>query len=579
MLRDYQKKAHDAAINWIRRETQPGLIDMPTASGKSWVISAIAHTLHKMSGKSILCTAPNKELVEQNYEKYLLTGDKASMFSASAGQISLRYPVVFGSPMTIKNRLRRFDDKFCAVIIDECHEITPTIKKIVDHIKSHNEFCRVIGTTATPYRLGSGYIFERDYDNRIVQEAIEPYFKKRIIKVDPYELTALGFLSPYTFVETAEHYDTSGLELNRQGKWINEDKAYSGQCRKTSNIIAEIVEKSRYRKGVIIFAATVRHAKECMASLPPGISAIVTGETGRLERDQIIRDFKSQKIKYFVNVGVATRGFDAPHVDVIALLRLTESKALLQQMIGRGMRTDDNKENFLILDYALNVDRHCNNNDIFDVDIETKEKNTAPQIQVICPYCGNDNYFSQVVNDKGYLINKNGYFTDIEGNTIGTEYGPLPAHYGRRCSFHDEITDKRCDYRWTSKPCPECETDNDVTTRYCSKCDYEFVDPNKNLTFDKIKDHSDDEIIDVHNIVIKDVVTKKGMSAKRVEIVSMAGRIYYIWFMHEHKYLKYAYFEFLNAYKKGVGRVTLNKKNGFYRIKKYDLSEVVEGVR
>ncbi|MFN9958451.1 MAG: DEAD/DEAH box helicase, partial [bacterium] len=98
------------------------------------------------------------------------------------------------------------------------------------------------------------------------------------------------------------------------------DRAYHGQGRKTARIIADIVAQSQDRKGVLIFAATVRHANECLESLPPELSAIVTGETPKKEREEILRRFKAQEIKYIVNVSVLTTGFDATHVDVIAML-------------------------------------------------------------------------------------------------------------------------------------------------------------------------------------------------------------------------------------------------------------------
>ena len=102
----------------------------------------------------------------------------------------------------------------------------------------------------------------------------------------------------------------------------------------------------------MLFAATVRHAEEVMASLPPDLSAMITGDTPKGERASIIARFKARRIKYLVNVAVLTTGFDAPHVDVIAILRKTESVGLLQQIIGRGLRLHDDKRDCLVLDYA-----------------------------------------------------------------------------------------------------------------------------------------------------------------------------------------------------------------------------------
>ena len=131
-LRPYQRAAVEAALNEMRRSVEPIVIDAAPASGKSFMIAGIAHELHSISGgKKVLCLAPGRELVIQNHEKYLQTGEPASIFSASAGSKSTRHPVVFATPQTVTRSLSRFLDGYCAVVIDECHGITPTIKSIV----------------------------------------------------------------------------------------------------------------------------------------------------------------------------------------------------------------------------------------------------------------------------------------------------------------------------------------------------------------------------------------------------------------------------------------------------------------
>lgn len=136
MLRDYQQESVDKAIDWLRRCVDPAILDLATGAGKSHVISAIANWLQRTSGKKVLCLAPSRELVEQNREKYLKTGNPASLYCASLGK-DMKHDVVFGSPQTVKNSIDKFGDKFCAIIIDEAHGITPTIKDIIAHIKSH----------------------------------------------------------------------------------------------------------------------------------------------------------------------------------------------------------------------------------------------------------------------------------------------------------------------------------------------------------------------------------------------------------------------------------------------------------
>ena len=287
MLRDYQQSAHDAAISWIRANLDPCLIEAATGAGKSHVIAALADTIHRLSqGKHVLCLAPSAELVEQNHAKYTATGNQASIFSASAGHKCLRYPVVFGTPGTVKNRIGRFGQQFGLVVVDEAHNLTPTIKFIIESIREHNPNIRVIGLSATPYRLGEGYIYALDEQGRPSGNP-DAYFTKLVYKVGAHELIHRGYLTPpLVGAIQAEHYDTLQMELNGRGQFNKNDvdRAYHGHGRKTAAIIADIVAQARNRKGVMIYAATVQHAEECMASLPPGLSAIITAKTPKKER-------------------------------------------------------------------------------------------------------------------------------------------------------------------------------------------------------------------------------------------------------------------------------------------------------
>lgn len=492
-LRPYQQEAHDAVVDWIKKNRAPCLVEAATGAGKSHIIAAIAETVHNISkGKHVLVLQPSAELVEQNAEKYRATGQKCSLFSASAGEKSLRHPVVFGTPLTVKNRVSRFGNQFAAVVIDECHSTTPTVLSIISAMMDANPNLRVIGLSATPYRMGSGYIFGMWPDRKPVKESEtkEPYFAACVYRIRARALIDQGFLTnPVIGQIGAASYETIGLKLNRFGKFDDDDvdRAFNGQGRKTAEIIEDVVLHSRGREGVMIFAATVRHAQECLESLPPSMSALVTGETPKVERRKILADFKARKIKYLVNVSVLTTGFDAPHVDVIAILRATESVGLLQQIIGRGLRLSPGKENCLVLDYAQNVDRHCPDGDIFTPEIKVSGGGGEDgDLNCVCPLCDIENVFTGRPNPEKYAIDENGYFLDLDGMRIQTDWGDMPAHFGRRCLGRTTIAGDlmRCEYRWTYKECPHCEEQNDIAARYCIKCKGEIVDPNEKLRID-----------------------------------------------------------------------------------------------
>ena len=588
-LRPYQFKAHDAAIDWIKKCTSPCVLELPTGSGKSLIVAEIANTLHKVSGgKHILCLVPSKELLEQNAEKYRDTGNECSLFSASVGETCLKHPVVFGTPVSVKNKIHRFGAKFCAVVLDEAHRITPTVKSIIESLVVHNPNLRVIGLSATPYRLGDGYIYRMDeHGNAHGEErAKKPYFNARVFTVYARDLIQQGYLTqPIIGAINSGHYDTLDMQLNSMGNFAKADvdKAYHGQGRLTSAIVGDIVSQAVDRQGIMIFAATVQHAHEVLESLPSGLSCIVTGKTPKKEREQIIKDFKCKKIKYLVNCTVLCTGFDAPHVDLIAILRATESVSLLQQIIGRGLRIDDNKDDCLILDYAENIDRHCPDGDIFNPEIEASIDYVAGEaIKAQCPECKAHNEFAPVINEANNNIDVNGYFIDLEGIRLETEFGEMSAHHGRRC--YGEVFNKtikklvRCSYRWTFKPCVHCEAENDIAARYCCECKGELIDPNKKLIADFQMNKKDPTQIQTDKVVAMratPTLSKAGNECLRVDFVT-EYRSFPVWFTIKMQKHYDTFMAFTDGGFTTPNTITYKKSGDFFRI--YDYNRTADEV-
>lgn len=591
-LRTYQQEAVDVAISYLKRSIDPAIIEAATGAGKSIIIAEIARIIHEITGKRILCTAPSKELVIQNREKFLATGNPASIFSASAGEKSLKHPVVFGSPLTVKGRIAPFKRNFALVVIDECDQITPTLKAIIDEMREGNPNLRVMGLTATPYRLNSGYIFREWPDGKLNGEdcSVEPYFDKCVYRITAKELIEEGYLTPPIVGSiNAEGYETSHLHLNKQGKFDSAevDKAYLGHGRKTAAIVGDIVHQSRDRKGVLIYAATVRHAEEVMASLPPELSALITGETKN--RDKILADFKAQKIKYLVNRDVLTVGVDVPHVDVIAVMRKTESVRLLQQIIGRGLRLSPGKRDCLYLDYTSNQEDHFPDGDLFDPVVTTRKLAGDGTLgEFSCPECGHKNEFRFNGEYKDYKMNEHGYCLDTFGEEIQTEYGPMPGHYGRRCLGYVRTGEggkpERCGYRWTGKDCPQCGEKNDIAARYCYACKAELVDPGKNLIAEfraLKKDPTRPQTDEVLSMESKPGVSRQGNVTIRVDFVT-PFRQFSVWFMPEgrsnRQRVDYERFKAATASGRRPTTVTYQKDadTSFYRILAYDRHADVE---
>ncbi|MBC7711918.1 MAG: DEAD/DEAH box helicase [Rhizobacter sp.] len=457
-LRPYQQSAVDETIKHFQREKSPAVIVLPTGAGKSLVIAELA----RVARGRVLVMAHVKELVEQNHSKYESYDLKAGIFSAGLNRKDISEKVIFGSIQSIANADEDFFQEFSLLVIDECHRVSMEGEtqyfQVITKLKHANPDICILGLTATPYRLGQGWIYNYNAHKEDMRTTEERFFKKCIYDLSLGFMIKNKFLTPPIKIDSpVACYDFSSLKLTNDRYSLKEiESVLKDQKRITPVIIGNIIEMAVDRKGVMIFTSSVAHAREILGLLPIG-SALVTGETEISERDEIIHDFKLQKIKYLVNVSVLTTGFDAPHVDVIAILRPTESVSLYQQIIGRGLRLSPGKTDCLILDYT------GVGHDIFSPEIdEDKPTENSVTVDVICPQCGHHNDFWGLVED-----------------------GEVVEHYGRRCkgAFEDPVTMEveMCGYRFRFKRCDQCGAENDIAARVCTSCQHLLVDNDTKL--------------------------------------------------------------------------------------------------
>jgi len=246
------------------------------------------------------------------------------------------------------------------MLVHNCHETTPSIKNIIEHLKAKNDKLRIVGLSGTPFRLGEGYIYKHHYELGALSDELcseKSYYHSLVYDIPTRLLINQGYLTKPVFDPHEIHYDTSKLTINRMGKFDESaiTQTFVGQGRLTADIVADVVEKTKFRNCVLWFAATIQHAHEIAQSLPSNNTRVVTGETKSKELEKILTDFKSGNIRHLINVAMLHRGFDAPNIDSIAILRATESATLYLQIIGRGLRLHDSKTECLILDYAQRV--------------------------------------------------------------------------------------------------------------------------------------------------------------------------------------------------------------------------------
>lgn len=459
-LRPYQADSVKAVIHYFRKHSTPAVIVLPTGAGKSLVIAELA----RLAKGRVLVLAHVKELVEQNHAKYEGYGLKGSIFSAGLGRKETDQQVVFASVQSVVRNLDSFKNQFSLLVIDECHRVpdekTSSYQKVITHLRELNPGIKVLGLTATPYRLGMGWIYQ--YHTRGQVRTEEPrFFRDCIFELPIRYLLDENFLTPARMMDAPVlSYDFSQLKPANTGRYkeAEMDMVIDKAKRATPQIVEQIIQYAKERKGVMVFAATVRHAQEIHGLLPEGETAIVIGDTPTPERDAIIQSFKNREIKYLVNVSVLTTGFDAPHVDLIAILRPTESVSLYQQIVGRGLRLSEGKSECLVLDYA------GNSYDLYQPEVgDPKPDSTSEIITIPCPACGFNNNFWGKLDSNGFLL----------------------EHFGRRCQgyFEDDETGERehCGYRFRAKYCGECGADNDIAARICHECDAILVDPDKKL--------------------------------------------------------------------------------------------------
>ena len=459
-LRPYQADSVKAVIHYFRKHTTPAVIVLPTGAGKSLVIAELA----RLAKGRVLVLAHVKELVEQNHAKYEGYGLKGSIFSAGLGRKETDQQVVFASVQSVVRNLDSFKNQFSLLVIDECHRVpdekTSSYQKVITHLRELNPGIKVLGLTATPYRLGMGWIYQYHTRGQVRTEESR-FFRDCIFELPIRYLLDENFLTPARMMDAPVlSYDFSQLKPANTGRYkeAEMDMVIDKAKRATPQIVEQIIQYAKERKGVMVFAATVRHAQEIHGLLPEGETAIVIGDTPTPERNAIIQSFKNREIKYLVNVSVLTTGFDAPHVDLIAILRPTESVSLYQQIVGRGLRLSEGKSECLVLDYA------GNSYDLYQPEVgDPKPDSTSEIITIPCPACGFNNNFWGKLDSNGFLL----------------------EHFGRRCQgyFEDDETGERehCGYRFRAKYCGECGADNDIAARICHECDATLVDPDKKL--------------------------------------------------------------------------------------------------
>jgi DNA repair protein RadD len=355
-LRPYQEAAISSIYDYFKTNKGNPLVVIPTAGGKSLVMASfIEGVLKAWPDQRILIVTHVRELIAQNHAEMigLWPEAPAGIYSAGLGKREAQARVLFAGIQSIHRRAHEIGHTDL-VLIDEAHLIpgnsSTMYRRFLDALQAINPALKVIGLTATPFRTGSG----------MLHEGKDALFTDIAYEAPVRDLIDAGYLCPLVSKQPNTRLDVSKVGT-RAGDFIARDLAAAvDQDATTRAAVTEIITHGKDRKSWLAFCSGVGHARHVAEEFArQGVTCrTIFGDTPKEERDAIIAAFKRGEIRALASMGVLTTGFNAPAVDLIALLRPTKSAGLYVQMVGRGTRLAPDKENCLVLDFAGNVRRH-----------------------------------------------------------------------------------------------------------------------------------------------------------------------------------------------------------------------------
>uniref|UniRef100_A0AAU6W1G7 DNA/RNA helicase protein n=1 Tax=Pseudomonas phage Pavpe01 TaxID=3138545 RepID=A0AAU6W1G7_9VIRU len=401
----------DEAINSIHDYFVGGgdgnpVVALPTGTGKSVVIGGFTQRVFETwPWQRFLVLTHVKELIEQNANKLSQIWPAApiGVYSAGLRAKDTAQPIIFGGVGSVVNNVAAFGHRDL-VLIDECHLLSNNdssmYQKIISHLKLINPYVKVVGFTATPYRMKHGMITDDGLFTDICYDMTDIEGFNRLL--------AEGFLCPPISKPTHTEFDVSSVGMHGGEFAQGQLERAVDVSEITYKCVAEMVEKGHDRHSWLVFASGISHAEHVAETLQAfGINAAaVHSKLPTAVRDERIAAFKAGKLRCIVNNGVLTTGFDHPPVDLIAVMRPTMSPGLWVQMLGRGTRPYNwmnpgdvdpfafpyVKYNCLVLDFAGNTRRLGPINDPVIPKKPGKGGGDAPVR--ICDNCGCYNHAS-----------------------------------------------------------------------------------------------------------------------------------------------------------------------------------------
>ncbi len=403
VLRWYQDEAVRATYNYFKsNKTGNPCVEIATGGGKTAVIATLCKDALGWNAR-VCVVAHVKELIEQAYNtlgKQLGGTDKVGMYSAGLNKRDTEQPIICAGIQSVYKRAAEFSASrndifeqhelkpFDLLIIDEAHLIPDDdngmYRQFIADLLKINPKMRVIGLTATPYRLKSGLIYKHISNQANHSNLI---FDACVYNTSIKLLITQGYLCPIKSYGGSVAADLSKVSI-RAGDYVASEMSQAFEEVLLPALADATARCDRFmRKSVLVFAASKNIGKHIVEMLRKSGERVelITDDVSTEDRARYLQEFKDKQIRYLVNVNVLTTGFDAPNVDAVVLLRATKSPGLYYQMVGRGFRLHPDKSYCLVLDYGGNIARHGPVDDLKPPQLKRKGEGEAPIKE--CPDC------------------------------------------------------------------------------------------------------------------------------------------------------------------------------------------------
>lgn len=392
LLRWYQDEAVYSLFDYFERGNIGNpIVAMPTGTGKSLVIAEfLRRVFNYWPRQRVIMLTHIKELIEQNAQELMKLWPTAPLgiYSAGLKQRDVALPIVFGGIASVAKNPDAFGWRDL-VLIDECHLLGPNddtmYQKAIAALKKINPWLKVIGLSATPFRLRQGMLTDGGLFTDICYDITGAEAFNRLI--------AEGWISPLIPKRTTTQIDIGGVGMSNGDFKKGELEKAVDKDEITYGAVKETCEQGFDRQSWLTFGAGIANVEHIASMFQSfGVSAVaVHSELSDAENDSRIDAFKSGQVRCLVNMNKFTTGFNHPPIDLIADLQPTCSPGKHVQKAGRGTRPSPStgKLNCLFLDFAGNTRR---NGPINDPRIPNKPGKGGGDVPIRICECGAYNH-------------------------------------------------------------------------------------------------------------------------------------------------------------------------------------------